>query len=140
MRYAFIFGGAVVNVAVSDADQVAEVAGRNIPIALPDDSPVGVGWLWEGGEFLPPMEQAPAPELRHITVGAFFDRFGAAKWGIMADPAPAVQAVVRDASVRRHIDLDNPDLPAGLAIVQAAGHAIDPQAIIGAPVQPQERP
>lgn len=85
-------------------------------------------------------EQVPAPELRHITVGAFFDRFGAAKWGILADPAPAVQAVVRDASVRRHIDLDNPDLPAGLSIVQAAGHAIDPQAIIGAPVQPQERP
>ena len=85
-------------------------------------------------------EQVPAPELRHITVGAFFDRFGAAKWSILADPAPAVQAVVRDASVRRHIDLDNPDLPAGLAVVQAAGHAIDPQAIIGAPVQPQERP
>ena len=84
--------------------------------------------------------QEPAPELRHITVGAFFDRFGAAKWDILADPAPAVQAVVRDASVRRHIDLDNPDLPAGLAVVQAAGHAIDPQAIIGAPVQPQERP
>lgn len=89
----------------------------------------------------PPLDDtAPAPEPRHITVGAFFDRFGAEKWGILADPAPAVQAVVRDASVRRHIDLDNPDLPAGLAIVQAAGHAIDPQAIIGNPVQPQERP
>lgn len=89
----------------------------------------------------PPLDDtAPAPAPRHITVGAFFDRFGAAKWGILADPAPAVQAVVRDASVRRHIDLDNSDLPAGLAIVQAAGHEIDPQAIIGAPVQPQERP
>lgn len=86
------------------------------------------------------VQPEPVPEPRYITVGAFFDRFGAAKWGILADTTPAVQAVVRDASVRHHIDLDNPDLPAGLAIVQAAGHAIAPQAIIGAPVQPQERP
>lgn len=95
-----------------------------------------------GGSVIRELVRPPLvePEDRRITVGAFFDRFGAAKWGILADPAPAVQAVVRDASVRRHIDLDNPDLPAGLAIVQAAGHAIDPQAIIGAPVQPKERP
>ena len=90
-------------------------------------------WRW------PNADAAHVDAARLISVGAFFDRFGAAKWGILADPAPAVQAVVRDASVRRHIDLDNADLPAGLAIVQAAGHAIDPQAIIGGEIQAQER-
>lgn len=77
---------------------------------------------------------------RHITVGALFDRFGPAKWAILADTNPVVQAVIKDASVRSYIDLDNPDLPAGLSIVQGAGHQIDPDAILRAPIQPKERP
>jgi hypothetical protein len=48
------------------------------------------------------------------------------------------EAVIQDASVRKYIDLDNPDLPTGLAILQAAGHAIDPAAILDAPIQPHE--
>ncbi len=82
---------------------------------------------------------APAPEVRRISVGAFFDRFGPAKWGILADATPAVAAVVKDASVRRYIDLDNPDLPAGIALLQQAGHDVDADAIIAAPVQEGER-
>ena len=85
-----------------------------------------------------PVTHAASP--RHISVGAFFDRFGAAKWGILADTTPTVAAVVKDASVRRYIDLDNPDLPAGIALIQQAGHGIDPAAIITAPVQDSERP
>jgi len=73
-------------------------------------------------------------------VGAFFDRFGPLKWAILADTAPTVQAVVRDASVRKFIDLDNPDLPAGLQIIVAAGHPIDAAAIVEAPIQPEELP
>jgi len=73
-------------------------------------------------------------------VGAFFDRFGSEKWSILADANPQVQAVVRDASVRTYIDLDNADLPAGLALLIAAGHAIDAEAVVDAAVQPGERP
>ena len=87
-----------------------------------------------------PVPAVPAPGVRHISVGAFFDRFGAAKWGILADTTQTVAAVVKDASVRRYIDLDNPDLPAGIALIQQAGHGIDPAAIITAPVQDSERP
>ncbi len=76
----------------------------------------------------------------HISVGAFFDRFGPLKWDILADPNERVKAVREDASVRKYIDLDNPDLPAGLAILQAAGHAIDPAAILDTPIQPHELP
>lgn len=77
---------------------------------------------------------------QHISVGAFYDRFGPAKWAILSDESPQVRAVVRDASVRKYIDLGNADLPAGLAILQAAGHAIDPAAILDAPIQPRELP
>lgn len=82
----------------------------------------------------------PEPEVRRISVGAFFDRFGAAKWGILADATPIVAAVVKDASVRKYVDLDSPDLPAGIALLLQAGHDVDVQAIITAPVQEVERP
>lgn len=88
----------------------------------------------------PEIPVAATPPARRISVGAFYDRFGPAKLAILADESPQVRAVVRDASVRSYIDLDNPDLPAGLAILQAAGHAIDPAAIVDAPIQPQESP
>jgi len=83
-----------------------------------------------------PASTAP----RHISVGAFYDRFGAAKWGILADESAAVRAVVRDASIRQYIDLDNSQLSAGLAKLVDAGHQIDPAAIISAPVQLHELP
>jgi hypothetical protein len=90
-------------------------------------------------EPLPEPEPA-APQPRRISVGAFFDRFGPLKWAILADQSPTVQAVVRDASVRKFIDLANPDLPAGLQILVAAGHTIDPASIINAAIQPEELP
>lgn len=85
-----------------------------------------------------PLEGAAAP--RHITVGAFFDRFGPLKLAILRDPADDCRAVVLDASVRKYIDLDNPELPAGLAILQAAGHPVNTAAILDAPIQPHELP
>ncbi|RYF06526.1 MAG: hypothetical protein EOO31_09655 [Comamonadaceae bacterium] len=88
----------------------------------------------------PLAEQSPLPAPRHTSVGAFFDRFGPAKWAILADASPQVRAVVQDASVRSYIDLDNADLPAGLAILQAAGHEIDAEAIVDAPVAFSESP
>ena len=85
-------------------------------------------------------ESAVPAEPKHITVGAFFDRFGAEKWPILADTNPSVQALIKDASVRKWINLDDPQVLAGLQMVQAAGHDIDPPAIINAPIQPEERP
>lgn len=87
-----------------------------------------------------PLAEPSSFVARHISRGAFFDRFGPLKWDILADERPAVRAVITDASVRTYIDLDDPQLPAGLAILQAAGHEIDPAAIMGAPVRAQERP
>jgi hypothetical protein len=77
---------------------------------------------------------------RHISRGSFFDRFGPLKWDLLANERRAIRAVITDASVRTSIDLDDPQLPAGLAILQSAGHEIDPTVITGAPVRAQERP
>lgn len=117
------------------------------PGDIPTERVVGQPWPNFTGEAWvlmpyadPPAPPAPPPAPRLITVGAFFDRFGPLKWEILADQSPLVQAVIRDAQVRRHIDLANPDLPGGLAILQGAGHEIDAAAVIDAPVQPHEVP
>ena len=91
-------------------------------------------WRW------PNADAAHVDAARLISVGAFFDRFGPLKWAILADTSPAVQAVIKDASVRSYIDLDSPDLPAGLALLVSAGHAIDASAVVGNAVQPSEAP
>lgn len=82
----------------------------------------------------------PAPQARLLAVGSFFDRFGAHKWPILADTSPVVQALIKDCSVRKHINLDDPQLPAGLDLLVEAGHAIDPAAVLSAPVLPGEMP
>ena len=100
-----------------------------------DPSLCGQRYMGEGV-----FEPIPAVEPRRLSVGAFYDRFGAAKWSILADSAPTVRAVIEDAKVRQYLDLDNPQLPAGLAIIRAAGHVIDEEAILNDPVQPEELP
>ncbi len=110
------------NIVIADADFIAAHHPGAWRVAAVQDSPVSV------------------PSVRHISVGAFFDRFGPLKWAILADTNVQVQAVVKDASVRSYIDLDNADLPAGIALLQAAGHAINAEAVVGAPIRPEELP
>ncbi|MGB4061867.1 MAG: hypothetical protein WBK26_16810 [Burkholderiaceae bacterium] len=122
------------------------IPGRSTDVAPPDTPlPTGFVWRWEGYDWAPfdptPPAAPPAPaQTRHIAVGSFFDRFGAHKWPILADTNPVVQALIKDCSVRKHINLDDPQLPAGLGLLVEAGHAIDVQAIVTAPVQDGERP
>lgn len=88
-----------------------------------------------------PDDPVPAPVvLKHITVGRFFDRFGAQKYPILADSNPMVQALIKDCSVRSYIDLDDPQLPYGLQMLVESGHAIDVQGTLTAPLTDIERP
>lgn len=122
MIYELLDGDTVINTIVADA----EFMSANYP---------------DGNYREVPQPEAPEPsQPRHISVGAFFDRFGAEKWSVLASTDPMVQAMVRDASVRKFIDLDRPDLLAGLQLVQSKGFDIDPQAIVSAPVRPDEQP
>ena len=94
-------------------------------------------------EILFELPPAPAPEPtptpRRISVGAFFDRFGSLKWAILASTDAGVKALITDCSVRKFIDLDNPALPYGLAMLVAAGYAVDVDAIVNAGIAAGER-
>lgn len=87
-----------------------------------------------------PESAAPPQEQRIITVGAFFDRFGDQKWAILSSNDPLVAALIQDVSVRRYIDLDDPQLPSGLDMLIEAGIEINVEAILNAPISNQERP
>lgn len=142
MKHALINDGVVVNIIVADEEYAATLTGYDHVVLLdtPEEQMVaGPGWLYDEqtGVFSEPAP-VPATTARHISVGAFYDRFGEAKYAILADTNPLVQALIKDASVRRFIDLDNPELPAGLQMLVNAGHQIDPEAIISAPIQPHE--
>lgn len=80
------------------------------------------------------------PTVRHIQVGALYDRFGDAKWAILVDTNPGVRALIKDCSVRKFIDLNNPQMGMGLTMLEAAGHAIDKEAILNQPIQSTELP
>lgn len=84
--------------------------------------------LTEDAPAVPPLD----PAQWRIWVGSFFDRFGAAKIAILADTDPVVQAIVKDASVRRYIDLieRRAELTQAIGLLQAKGHAVDPVAIL----------
>lgn len=83
---------------------------------------------------------AQQPIVRHISVGAFYDRFGDQKWPILSSTDLAVQGLIKDTQVRKWIDLDSPQLPAGLDMLISAGFAIDKDAILNASIQPNELP
>jgi len=84
-------------------------------------------------EFVEGVQPQPInPANWRIWVGSFFDRFGAHKIAILADPDPVVQAIVKDATVRRYIDLieRRGELGQAIALLQSKGHAVDATAIL----------
>lgn len=122
MRYEILEGETVINTIVADESfmQANYPQGNYREVAEP--------------------EVPTPPEPRHITVGALYDRFGAEKWGILSSTDPTVQALIKDSSVRKFIDLDRADLLQGLQMLVVKGFPIDPQAIVSAPVQDYEKP
>lgn len=124
MKYEILQTGKVVNIIEADEPFVLAVYGE--------------GNFRQVAEDVVPDPEVQLP--RHISVGSFFDRFGVNKWPILVDTNPLVQALIKDCSVRKYINLDDAQLVAGLAMLVNAGHAIEPAAVLGADVQPGERP
>ncbi len=127
MRYAQIING-IVDLVI-DTDSNPNGANGNW-VACGDADP---GYLYVDGVFVLPT---PEPIKRHISVGQFFDSFGAQKLTILASSEPMVQALIKDCSVRYYIDLDNTQLPGGLDMLIASGFAIDKEEILNQAVQP----
>lgn len=81
----------------------------------------------------PAIEPDPVPAERwKIWVGAFFDRFGAYKLAILSSDDPIIQAAIKDASVRKYIDLlaRREELAQLISLIQSKGYAIDATAIL----------
>lgn len=145
MDYALINSDVVQNVVTGDAAYAQSIAADwqavvDVTNTVPQP---GIGWGYVNSQFVAPTpepEPVPVQKPRHISVGAFFDRFGSEKINILSSTDTVVQALVRDASVRKYIDLDRPDLVQAMQLLVSKGFAIDPQAILSAPVQPNEAP
>lgn len=83
----------------------------------------------------PVVEPAPVdPAKWRIWVGAFFDRFGAAKIAILSSENAIVQALIKDAGVRKYIGLveRKAELTQMLGLLQSlvAGISLDVAAIL----------
>lgn len=98
---------------------------------------------WGGMEFAthdhtPFVEPAPTPDAPvnpadwFINIGPFFDRFGAFKLPILASTDPLVQAVIKDSSVRKYIDLKGrrAELQQVIGLLQSKGFAVNAAAVL----------
>lgn len=74
------------------------------------------------------------PEDWRIYVGSFFDRFGSWKLPILASADSLVQAVVKDCTVRKYIDLKDrrTELLQAIGLLQSKGFAVDAAAALDA--------
>ena len=80
--------------------------------------------------------EAFRPEDWFINIGPFFDRFGAYKLPILASTDPLVQAVIKDATVRKYIDLKGrrAELVQAIGLLQGKGFPLNAAAVLD--VQP----
>ena len=90
---------------------------------------------------IPGVEHPVDPAGWRIYVGAFFDRFGAYKVPILASDDLIVQAIIKDASVRKFIGLveRKGELTQMLALLQSKGFAVDVAAILETEPTEEER-
>lgn len=76
-----------------------------------------------------------------IDIGHFFDRFGAAKMGVLTSADAGVKAILADTQVRKWIDLKRPDVAQSIAYIASVVPAVTPalqDAILAEPVTPEE--
>ena len=79
-----------------------------------------------------PAEPPLRPEDWYINVGPFYDRFGAYKLPILASTDALVQAIIKDTTVRKYIDLKGrrAELVQAIGLLQAKGFAISTEAVL----------
>lgn len=141
MNLAIIKSGIVENViVVSDQNQASSRAhweAKGYAVVASDVA--SIGDVWNNVTFEPGAAAGPV-DTWLIGVGSFYDRFGDQKIPILASTDPVVQALVKDAQVRKYIDLKRADLPTMLAILNSKGFTVDANAILSVPAAPHELP
>ena len=125
--------------------QVTERLTGEVVYAYTADEPVE----WPGMEFSTHNHLLQVQEIEpettdadwRIYVGAFFDRFGDQKIGILASEDAVVQALVKDASVRQYIGLRErrDELAQMIGALVAKGFTLDVAAILDTEPTEDER-
>lgn len=134
MRYARIAGDQLAEIVTLADGQVLDALFHRdlLPhfVAL-GDSPAEPGWRYEGGTFLPPLppEVVPPAPIRVITAREFRLRFSLAERGAITLAAsqaleqgdPALQVFLDDLAASQVVELDHPELAAGVEALVTAG-------------------
>ena len=84
---------------------------------------------------------APSPTGWLIDIGAFFDRFGAAKMAVLTSADAGVKAILADTQVRKWLDLKRADVVQSIGYIGTVVAAVTPAlqtAILTTPVSPEE--
>ena len=102
------------------------------------------GYKWVDLPYSAPVIEEPASDEKpykwHLDVGAFFDRFSAAKMAVLTSESATAQAIVRDCQVRKWIDLKAESTAQGVAALVSLGLVSESAAvsILGNPASPSE--
>lgn len=122
--------------------QQITASGEYTCVYVPNNAIPNNGTKYINGQFVQ-IEQPPIydiPQIRKISVGSFYDRFGSSKYAILASTDPSIRALIEDCKVRSYIDLDHPSLRPGLQMIVNAGYSIDIDSIVGTDPTPSEIP
>ena len=88
-----------------------------------------------------PVEPSANPTEWLIDIGAFFDRFGAAKVAVLTSADAGVKAILADTQVRKWLDLKRADVVQSIGYIGTVVAAVTPAlqtAILTTPVSPEE--
>lgn len=90
---------------------------------------------------LPATPSVPAVWEWYIDIGPFFDRFGAAKIDVLTSADIGVQAIIKDALVRKWIDISRSDVAQAVAYIGSKVPSVTPAiqaSVLAPPVAPSE--
>lgn len=135
MQYALIKNNLVEKVVVVEPELLYLVSDgwdhiEAIDTLLEQELHVGLGWGWDGTQFIapppppPPPPEPPKPYEWFIDIGPFYDRFGAAKMAVLTSTDAGLKAILSDLSIRKWIDLQRPDVAQALAYVGSVVPAV----------------
>ena len=98
-------------------------------------------WRLAEVQDVPAEPAAPSPTEWLIDIGAFFDRFGAAKMAVLTSADTGVKAILADTQVRKWLDLKRADVVQSIGYIGTVVAAVTPAlqtAILTTPVSPEE--
>jgi hypothetical protein len=117
-----------------------------LPAEVGHPHPNWTGYSWIDRPYVtpvPPTEPVPEVDATEwlIDIGAFFDRFGTEKMNVLTSANVVVQAIIRDVSVRKWVDLKRTDVAQALAVIGSIIATVTPAlrtAILTTPAAPLE--